>query len=392
MVIPSTGTAVQRRPHYHGRGGGAPVLKFAADALMGDQPPTSLLQFIGGHVTIEGVEFELDPVLPEQLVSAVRTDATELTLRGCLFRRTRSREGRNVAALQVRASRPPAVKGDRPAFSGDRPVPVFVDSCHFDGGQTGILAEGPADVVLRDCTLGPGQPAIWFDNSRSSSTVPAALRLAHSSVLAGSEPVFRFEGTQVRVSIDDSVIAPAGRSPATLVMIDNPRDLSWRGRFNLYSGIGVYMALSSKNERQEPIVDFPSWIESAAEMRELDSTLATAPVWDVADPLAALQSETDNPTRVFLLGPSIAAKFDVGARQGPFGSLLKNVAVVQRSRPSSVESPSPSPRVAAAGSVARRPAADAVTEMDEIEDSPVTTPMPLAPERGGRSLARAIAR
>ena len=79
-----------------------PVLKFATDARLADQPPTSLLHFVGGHVTIEGLEFELDAVLPDELVAAIRTDDTELTLRGCSFRRTNSREGRNVAALQVR--------------------------------------------------------------------------------------------------------------------------------------------------------------------------------------------------------------------------------------------------------------------------------------------------
>ena len=44
-----------------------PVLKFATDARSADQPPTCLLHFIGGHVTIEGLEFELDAVLPDEL-------------------------------------------------------------------------------------------------------------------------------------------------------------------------------------------------------------------------------------------------------------------------------------------------------------------------------------
>ena len=116
-------------------------------------------------MTIEGVEFELDAVLPDELVAAIRTDGTELTLRGCSFRRTNSREGRNVAALQVRTVSLPRHR------RGDRPPAVFADSCHFDGGQTGILAEGPADIVLRDCTMGPGQPSIWFDNTRSKAPV-----------------------------------------------------------------------------------------------------------------------------------------------------------------------------------------------------------------------------
>ena len=79
-----------------------PVLKFASDARLADRPPASLLHFVGGHVTIEGVAFELDVVLPDELVAAIRADGTELTLRGCSFRRTNSREGRNVAALSIR--------------------------------------------------------------------------------------------------------------------------------------------------------------------------------------------------------------------------------------------------------------------------------------------------
>ncbi len=355
-----------------------PVLKFASDALLADRPPTSLLHFIGGHATIEGVEFELDLVLPDQLVTAVRADATELALRGCSFRRTRSREGRNVAAVQVRGGHAAASSGDRPAASGDRPAAVLVDSCHFDGGQAGIEAEGPADVVLRDCTMGPGQPSVWFDNSRSRSTVPAALRLIHSSVLTGSEPVFRFDGTQARVSIDDSVIAPSGQSPATLVMIDNPRDLSWHGRFNLYANIGVYMALANKNERQEPIVDFKRWSESATDLRETDTTLATAPVWDAPDPSQALQSETDNPTRAFLLSPNFAATRDVGARRGPFGSTLKDVAIVQRPRPGGDEPLLASSHGDSGQAGARSQAPEPVKETDENDNSQVNSPMPIA--------------
>ena len=224
-------------------------------------PLTSLLQFIGGHVTIEGLEFELDAVLPDELVTAIRTEDTELTVRGCSFRRTNSREGRNVAAIQVRTVRPPAA-------AGDRPPAVLADSCHFDGGQTGILAEGPVDIVLRDCTMGPGQPSIWFDNARSNVPVFGELRLMHTSIMAGSAPVFRFDGTQVRVWVDDSVVAPAGRSPATLVMVDNSRNLTWRGRSNLYSGIGVYLAYSGRDDRQEPITDFARWSETPTELRE----------------------------------------------------------------------------------------------------------------------------
>src|SRR5262249_15194813 len=100
-----------------------PVLKFASDARLTDRPPASLLHFVGGHITIEGVEFDLDVVLPDELVTAIRADAAELTLRGCSFRRSSSREGRNVAALQVRNLH-------NYTASGGRPPAVFVDKCH----------------------------------------------------------------------------------------------------------------------------------------------------------------------------------------------------------------------------------------------------------------------
>ena len=253
-----------------------PLIKFATDARLADRPQKSLLRFVGGHVTIEGLKFELDAVLPDELVTAIRTEDTELTVRGCSFRRTNSREGRNVAAIQVRTVRPLA--------AGDRPPAVLADSCHFDGGQTGILAEGPVDVVLRDCTMGPGQPSIWFDNARSNIPVFSELRLKHSSIMAGSEPVFRFDGTQARVWVDDSVVAPAGRSPATLVMVDNSRNLAWRGRSNLYSGIGVYLAISTRDDRQESINDFARWSETPTELRETGTSLTANPVWETDRP------------------------------------------------------------------------------------------------------------
>ncbi len=138
------------------------------------------------------------------------------------------------------ARRTPGDRGRAAPERGERPPAVLVDACHFDGGQTAIFAQGAAEVVLRDCTLGPGEPSVWFNNTRSSVPVPAELRLIHTSILAGSEPVFRFDGSQARVWVDESTIASAGRTSATLVTVDNPRNLSWRGRSNLYSQIGLY--------------------------------------------------------------------------------------------------------------------------------------------------------
>ena len=120
-------------------------------------------------------------------MAAISAEDTVLTIRGCLFRQSAIRTGRNRAALRIRVQKTTSAGGDRsPA--------VFADSCHFDGGQVGIVAEGPADILLRDCTMGPGSPSIWLDNSRSTSPVPTEIHLRHSSLMAGGGPVFEIEG------------------------------------------------------------------------------------------------------------------------------------------------------------------------------------------------------
>ncbi|MGP0066069.1 MAG: protein kinase domain-containing protein [Isosphaeraceae bacterium] len=316
-----------------------PRLKFADDARRTDPPPRWILQFVGGHVTLDGLEFELEAILPDEPVAAIRGEDTELILRGCSFRRPIStgREGRDVAAVRVHAV-------PHRSLRGDRPPALYADACHFDGGQVGVMADGPADIVLRDCTMGPAMPSIWFDNARSLVPVPADLRLIHTTILAGEGPVFRFEGGQVRAWVDDCVIAPAGRSPTTLAMIDEPRNLVWRGRGNLFSQIGTYLISAGKDQQRAPITNFATWEQDATEPREVGSRLTGASVWDAADPLKALSQERDNPSRVFLLNSRFAATGDFGARQGPFGSILKNVRPAQRTSSEPTELPAPARR------------------------------------------------
>jgi len=281
------------------------------------------------------------------------------------------------------------VRTVRTLAMGDRPPAVVADSCHFDGGQTGIMAEGPVDVLLRDCTMGPGQPSIWFDNARSNVPVFSELRLKHASIMAGSEPVFRFDGTQTRVWVDDSVVAPASRSPASLVMVDNPRNVVWRGRSNLYSRIGVYLGLSTRDDRQESISDFAHWSETPTELRETGTTVTAVPVWETTDPAQALLAEIDNPTRVFLTNASSASRSDLGARQGPFGSILKNVRIAEkRSRPD--ESLVPPVRVNVREQVGRQATEPADTTLPTtVAGEPRITnsigPMPITPVPAGDS-------
>ncbi|HZW33842.1 MAG TPA: protein kinase, partial [Isosphaeraceae bacterium] len=349
-----------------------PRLRFAGEPLFPDEAPSCLLQFTGGHVTIEGLEFELDAVAAEEPVAAIRIEGTELTLRGCSFRLNPSdgRPGRDLAALSIRGTlaRSPG---------GERPPALVAESCHFDGGQVVVLAEGPAEVVLRDCTMGPAQPSIWFDNSRAASPIPCELRLLHSSILAGAGPVFRFDGSLVRVWVDDSVIATAGRAAATLLAVDDPRNLVWRGRSNVYSRIGVYLASAGKDGPAATIGDFASWADTT-ELRESGSRVVEGPVWEAAEPLQALRLERENPTRVFLLSPSLAAA-QRGARHGPFGSILLHARPVNRTMSELVE-----PSAAARRGAAEPPGGLATAVLPKPSPVPpdltVATATPPAPQ------------
>ena len=146
-----------------------PVLKLAADASLREVRPAALLHLVGGHAVIEGVEFDLDAADDDDLTAAIRCDDTELVLRGCSFRRPHpaAGDGRGVVAILVRAARA------RPGGSV-RPPAVFADYCHFDGGQAAVRAEGPADITLKDCTMGPAAP-------RSGSTRPRPARRSPAS-------------------------------------------------------------------------------------------------------------------------------------------------------------------------------------------------------------------
>jgi len=294
-----------------------PVLRFAADAQLGDLRLPALLPFSGGNVTIEGLAFELDREGPEHRVAAISAEDTELTIRGCLFRQSSVRTGRNRAALRIRVQKTTAADGDRPPA-------VFADSCHFDGGQVGIDAEGPADILLRDCTMGPGSPSIWIDNSKSSGPVPAEIHLRHSSLMAGAGPVFEVEGALARILVDDCVIAPAGDSLPTLVAIDSPRNLTWRGRSNLYGRMRTYLEPMQKGEGTETIDDFGRWKDTPSEVREVDTVPATKSVWKSPQPLRDLLIEQDNPTQPFQLATAFLKSSFFGARQGPYNARLVN--------------------------------------------------------------------
>ena len=329
-----------------------PRLKFADDSRRTDPLLNGMLHFVGGHITLEGLEFETDPVLNDETATAIRAEDTELVLRGCSFRRLSSsdREAGTVSAVRVRAGSPRTLVGDRPPI-------LFADSCHFDGGQVAVIADGPSDVVLRDCTLGPARSSIWFDNSRSTAPVAGELRLIHTSILAGDGPVFRFEGSLIRAWLDDTVIAPAGRSPATLVMIDEPRNLIWHGRSNVFSQIGTYLtSFGGKGQTSSSITEFSGWEQSPTDFREVGSRVSGASVWDAADPMKALSQERENPTRAssssihdsprhrtpgLVTGLSVPSSRTSGSRNRPAPRRRRSFRHPRDGRPS--RSPRPNP-------------------------------------------------
>lgn len=290
-----------------------PVLQFARETATGIKAAPAMLDLVRGHVTLEGLEFDVGLGNLEDGLAVIRAEDTELTIRRCVFRKStvRGRHGRLVA-LQVRMH-----------SSSDRPPAVFIEACHFDGGQVGILAQGPADLVLRDCTLaGGGEPSVWLENANGASSFPAELHLRHVSLFAGEGPVFRFDGTAPRVWIDDSVISPTRDSEGTLVASDDPDGLEWRGRTNLYARIGTYLKPLGARAGREPIRSWSSWSDSLVAVRETGSAMTRGRIWEESDPLQILVQQDDNPTRAFRLAATRPGAADVGTRQGPSGIVV----------------------------------------------------------------------
>ena len=301
--------------------------------LAGPDPKAAgaVLEIAGGHVALEGLEFVVDPGGQgdrDEAPAAIRIEGGEVSIRRCGFRRIGPPSARSrPAAITIG----PAPRGEGPATStGDRAAGLVVDASDFDGNQAGILASGAVDVSARDCTFGPA-PAdgatFWAENPESGA-VAAEFRLARVSVLAGPGPVFRFGGTAPRVRVADSVFAPPASPPlappATLVAIDVPDRLDWRGSDNLYARIAVYLrpgGLPPSVLRRSEVRSFPAWADDPSTFRESGSTATDAHPWDERDPLDALGAGSPDPSRAFRLSLPRLAWSRPGARQGPFGPL-----------------------------------------------------------------------
>ena len=197
----------------------------------------SLLQFVGGHVVIEGVEFELDAPASGEPASAIRCEDTELILRGCSFRRPdrAGRSDRDVAAV-LRPGRAPGPRGADEAAGRLRRSPAISTAARPPCGP-----RGPPTSRCGTARSGPPSPRSGSTKPRSERPAAGELRLIHTSILAGPGPSSGSTAARCAARVDDCVIAAAGREPAALVQVEDPRNLGWRGRSNLYGSIGPYL-------------------------------------------------------------------------------------------------------------------------------------------------------
>jgi serine/threonine-protein kinase len=359
--------------------GARPVLRLARDAAARGDLPAALLDFVGGHVVLEGLEFVLESGDEEVPLASIRAQDTELTVRRCVFRRPgESGQGSTrQAALRVGAR----------AFTdnGKRSPAVTVQFSHFDAGQVAVLADGPVGLSLSDCTIAAlSEPALWCDNHQSPFAVPVDLQLDHVSILAGPGPIFMFERTTPRVRVDDSVVASARRaSPEVeLVATDDPTALDWVGQHNLYGNIGTFLDPTNPRYRRDAIRNFTAWVDADSDKRERNSVTTDQHAWSETNPSQALTPETLNPTTVFRLAarPSPTGS-SPGARQGPFGTLNppeKNLAGLDPRR----ELLRTDPTILPSRNGDNGPASAPEGAPGSADLSPMPGPMPIAPEAG----------
>ncbi|WP_233579090.1 serine/threonine-protein kinase [Tautonia sociabilis] len=323
-----------------------PVLQAAPDeAFAADSGP--LLHFAGGRVTLEGLTFRLSG----STGPAILAEGTALALSRCDIR------GAGLPAA-VELVAPDLEADDGPIGPDPGRMPVRLESCTLAGGRVGLLARGPMTLWLQDCSIAERGPAIWFNNTSGTPApvpdfgfeppppapstpaappVPAHLVLSHVSLLAGSEPVLRFDGTSIRVVASDSLVAPP-RSPefgsgrTVLVAIDDPDRLSWMGINNLYARIDQYLATTSGGGRAR-IFEFDAWAGGLG-IAEASSAASTEHVWVEDDPGAALARDVPpalafrpailGPRQASLPGPEpvpAGSNTLLGARRGPSGPI-----------------------------------------------------------------------
>jgi len=298
--------------------GARPVLRSA-----GGRP--ALLDFGGGKVEVEGIEFAPEPTGRGGPAAAIRARDTELTLRSCTFRRRGPARADPKAGPALAVDLRSTARPDAEGAAGAGPGLTTILACAFGPGQAGVSARGPVKVSILDTTFGAADPAIAGadgDTPLSVLGTPAQFLLRHVSILAGEGPAFRFEGAAPVVRLDECVVAPAGLGEVTLIAADEPDRLDWRGVKNLYGRVGTYLqpAMDRPGGRL-PIWDYPTWADDATGPRESGSMPTDAHVWAAADPLPALDRAGQSPARALRLAAIDRPDRHSGARRGPDGPL-----------------------------------------------------------------------
>ncbi len=410
-----------------------PLIRFARDfapvpAANPSSPTSGLIDIRGGRVTFDGIDFLVDASSFDPALGADRTagfgsgakvfatisaEDAEVVVRRCSFRRSngsgsgQASIGRPAAIRSYATPRASSTRGDGLVAS------MVIDASDFDGHQIGLLMSGPVDVSIRDAAFGATlgeQASIWSDNADPSAT-PGELRLEHVSGLMGAGPMFRFLGTSPRVLARHSVFGPipsaAEFTPSTLVAIDTPDRLDWRGADNLYARIAVYLR-SGGSRPQPPIRGFATWADDPATFRESGSSSYEGVVWERLPMTSQNMVNSLESPRSFRLALPRSVARQPGARWGPSGPLpqpvrLATSGAINRTilpepstlgdRPASPATPVPStvPAPRRASATGFEPREESPEEMP-----PGLTPMPMptdpdrppAAEANGSDLGR----
>ncbi len=349
-----------------------PVLRPARVTSSGIEPTDpALLAFGTGNVVLEGIEFQLDGGEGRQAWAGVRSDGADVQLRRCSFRVPVGRLGFGTtpsSAVQIRSTNP----------DPDRRFLTSADACHFDGGLVAFWAKGPTEIQIRDCTFGADGPAFWFDNGGATELVNSELIARHISARLGSVPLIRATRTALRAVLEDSVVAVGvDGPPATLVETDEPERLAWRGKANLYSGIGTYLRASRDLMGKATIEGFEPWADDPHLDREALSAVQPAPVWE--SPELAFGSRRRDPSSAFALAIPDRPTAEVGARRGPRGrivSLDEGLASLM-----GIEPTDPSRRPSTPSTIAVAPEVSVRPEADQQRIPFVPMPGPPDPDR-----------
>ena len=329
-----------------------------------DSPPTrdgampateaALVDIRGGRVVFDGIDFLVDPSSFEsafgasvggvgngdrpsgsgpRVLAAIVAEDAEVVIKRCSFRRV------SVSAFGAGVGpasnwRPTAIHllGSGRTTSGrnstEAPIAsLSVDASDFEGYQVGLLTSGPVDVSIRDVAFGPTLPdqaSIWADSAEASPS-SAEFRLEHVSGLLGEGPMFRSSGTTPRVLARHSVFGaiPASTDSAsspTLVAIDNPDRLDWRGADNLYARVGTYLRAGGSRARAT-IRGFVAWSDGPSTFRESGSTAYNGAVWERLPATSVNLANSPESPRSFRLTLPRAVVHPPGARWGPLGPL-----------------------------------------------------------------------